>query len=71
MKCPFCGYSFEEAQKVCLGCPLRGQCKAVCCPNCGYELERESKLADLVRKVWGKESSESRESEESEGQEGI
>ena len=64
MKCPFCGFEFEESQEVCCGCPLRGQCKAVCCPNCGYELERESKLADLVRRVWKRESRESRESEE-------
>ena len=33
---------------------MRGPCRAICCPNCGYELERESKLADLVKKLFGK-----------------
>jgi hypothetical protein len=27
----------------------------MCCPNCGYELERESKLADLVKKLFRKD----------------
>ncbi|MDO8682595.1 MAG: hypothetical protein Q7N50_03845 [Armatimonadota bacterium] len=54
MKCPFCGYEFEQAKVMCSGCPMHNKCKAVCCPNCGYELERESKLADLAKKLFKK-----------------
>lgn len=39
---------------MCSGCPMHNKCKAVCCPNCGYELERESKLADLAKKLFKK-----------------
>ena len=51
MKCPFCGAEFDKARTACESCPLNKGCKATCCQHCGYELERESKLADLLKKV--------------------
>ena len=40
---------------------MHNQCKAVCCPNCGYELERESRLGDLVKRLFrGRGSLDSR-----------
>jgi len=56
MKCPFCGFEFDEPREMCAGCPMRKGCRAICCPNCGYELERESKLVDLLNKVMRKDA---------------
>lgn len=51
MKCPFCGFEFDQPREKCANCPMHANCKATCCPNCGYELERESKLAELAKKL--------------------
>jgi rubredoxin len=53
MKCPLCGYQFqEESGKVaCKGCPLAGSCHMVRCPNCGYDTPVEPKLVKAF-KAW-------------------
>jgi hypothetical protein len=52
VKCNFCGYEFDEPRQACANCLMHAGCKAICCPNCGYELERESKLADMAKRVF-------------------
>jgi hypothetical protein len=52
MKCSFCGYEFDEPRQACANCPMHASCKATCCPNCGCEIERESKLAEMARRIF-------------------
>jgi len=51
MKCPLCGYEFNEndAGATCKGCPMSGGCNMVKCPNCGYDLPGESKLLKVLK----------------------
>ena len=56
MKCPFCGYEFEERDEygVCKGCPMAiGSCNMIKCPRCGYEHPSESRLLKRLRR-WRK-----------------
>ncbi len=43
MKCPLCGYEFDEAQaqQACSGCSLLKKCELVRCPNCNFETAPE------------------------------
>lgn len=51
MKCPLCGYQFEEEDVVaCKGCPLFKGCNMVRCPNCGFETPAEPKLVKVMKK---------------------
>jgi len=36
MKCPLCGFEFEEKETE-KGCPMHKNCGLSLCPNCGYE----------------------------------
>lgn len=60
MKCPLCGYEFEESlEGMCRACPMRRGCRAeICCPNCGYTVPESSSLVEfikrMVKKVGGK-----------------
>jgi len=53
MKCPLCGYEFQEAdaEASCQGCPMAGGCHMVKCPNCGYDVLKEPKLIKAL-KAW-------------------
>jgi rubredoxin len=55
VKCPLCGYSFEEdrAKDACGGCPMAGNCHMLRCPNCGYDIPKEPKLVKAF-KAWRK-----------------
>lgn len=59
MKCLFCGHESTDAIEKCAGCPLRSNCRVICCPNCGYELERESTLAKWAEKLLKKQGEKS------------
>ncbi len=38
MKCPLCGYEFDESELGCEAeCPLSTDCQMVCCPHCGFQ----------------------------------
>jgi hypothetical protein len=38
MICPLCGHAFDEsAESACRKCPLKPDCRMVCCPQCGYQ----------------------------------
>ncbi|RKY04294.1 hypothetical protein DRP77_04235 [Candidatus Poribacteria bacterium] len=38
MRCPFCGFQFDENDSpACRSCPFGRSCRLVKCPNCGYE----------------------------------
>lgn len=52
MKCPFCGFEFQEqdAPKACHGCPFSGSCGKIKCPNCGYEIAREPGWLGKIRR---------------------
>lgn len=55
MRCPLCGFEFDEEQSAsCGGCPLRGGCSLARCPNCGYETPRKSKAAKLLERILGR-----------------
>lgn len=56
MKCPMCGYIFNEEQaaaacKECIMPKLYKGCKLAKCPNCGYEMPLEPKW---IKKFLGK-----------------
>jgi hypothetical protein len=54
MKCPFCGYEFDEnASPACRNCPFGRSCKLVKCPNCGYETLKEGEgfIAKWLRRL--------------------
>ncbi|MFQ6058327.1 MAG: hypothetical protein ACE5MB_05515 [Anaerolineae bacterium] len=54
MRCPLCGYEFDEQQMACrTNCPLNRDCNLICCPNCGYQTvdESRSKTAAWLRRV--------------------
>ncbi len=38
MKCPLCGYEFDETELGCVAeCPLSADCQMICCPHCGFQ----------------------------------
>ncbi len=53
MKCPLCGYHFNEpVNEVCYGCPLKKSCDLVKCPYCGYEFPIK-KLPKFIDRLLG------------------
>lgn len=52
MKCPLCGFEFDEEGKgACAGCPMAlGSCNLIKCLNCGYCFPGEAKLLKLLKK---------------------
>lgn len=54
MRCPLCGYEFDETLLSChSSCAFNETCGIICCPNCGYQVadERKSRLAEALRRV--------------------
>jgi rubredoxin len=53
MKCPLCGYQFQEkdGEAACRGCPLAVTCRMTRCPNCGFDIPEEPKLIKAF-KAW-------------------
>lgn len=58
MKCPMCGYEFEEeaGESSCESCAHIGACSLVKCPHCGYELPKEPAIVKFLKKVMSRES---------------
>ncbi len=54
MTCPVCGFQFKEYKYVCEGCIFHSGCELICCPNCHYQFPVESKLVNMVSKLFGK-----------------
>lgn len=56
MRCPFCGWEFEErdSEELCKNCAVFGGCKKVKCPHCGYESPAEPKSVRWIREKFGK-----------------
>ncbi|MFQ6617055.1 MAG: hypothetical protein ACE5QV_00080 [Fidelibacterota bacterium] len=55
MKCPLCGYEFDERSKGChSGCPMNRDCNLICCPNCGYSFIGGSKILNFFKKSFKK-----------------
>ncbi len=52
MKCPLCGYEFDENEAVCKGCPVNRDCNTICCPNCGYQTIEKSGLISWIKKIF-------------------
>jgi hypothetical protein len=53
MKCPLCGYEFDEAREACKACPMHTKsCSLKCCPRCGYTIAGESKILKLIKRIW-------------------
>ncbi|WP_456474406.1 hypothetical protein [Candidatus Pyrohabitans sp.] len=53
MRCPLCGYEFEEASEACAACPMHSRdCSMKCCPRCGYHIVGESKILRLIKRIW-------------------
>ena len=57
MKCPRCGYQFqeEEGKAACKGCLLSGACHMVRCPRCSYDMPIEPRLIKAI-KGWKRRS---------------
>ncbi len=53
MKCPLCGFEFEEEESApgCNGCPLAKGCKLVRCPNCSYETPAQPSIISILQKL--------------------
>ena len=51
MKCPLCGFTFneEQARSGCSTCHIIGSCKMLRCPNCGYETPPEPAFIKKLR----------------------
>jgi len=59
MRCPLCGFEFDEIAPQCHStCPMNVGCATVCCPHCGYQMidERKSSAAGWLRKLFGHET---------------
>ena len=55
MKCPLCGYEFDEKNSEChKECPLNKECSMVCCPSCHYQFVNESKTVNFIKKLFQK-----------------
>ena len=54
MKCPLCGYEYDEHAVAChAACPMNKGCTMLCCPQCGYQMVDESKTAaGWLRRLW-------------------
>ncbi|MBI2252274.1 MAG: hypothetical protein HYU63_05990 [Armatimonadetes bacterium] len=52
IKCPMCGFQFQQNKKVCRNCPMGIGCGQICCPNCGYNLPGESKIISKINNIW-------------------
>ena len=55
MRCPLCGYEFDESDKQChTACAMNTSCTMVCCPQCGYQMvdERKSVAAGWLRRLF-------------------
>jgi rubredoxin len=54
MKCPLCGYNFDEAEarNVCQACFMNRGCELIICPNCNYEFPKESKTVNFIKKLF-------------------
>lgn len=53
MRCPLCGFEFEETQMSChSSCAFNESCGIICCPNCGYQMpdEHKSRVAEALRR---------------------
>lgn len=53
MKCPLCGYSFDETEEGCRkDCPLhRGACEKICCPHCQYTFVETSPTVRRIKRL--------------------
>ncbi len=54
MRCPLCGFEFEETAMNChSSCTFNESCAIICCPNCGYQVpdERRSRVAAALRRA--------------------
>ncbi len=53
MKCPLCGYTFDEKAEGCRkGCPVQGKaCEMICCPHCRYTFVETSATVRLLERM--------------------
>jgi Fe2+ transport system protein FeoA len=59
MRCPLCGYKFDESVKHChTACAMNHNCALVCCPHCGYQMvdETQTKAASWMRKLFSRQT---------------
>lgn len=55
IKCALCGFEFSPEENIaCVSCPLKRNCKVICCPNCGYQTVEEGKLGEGFKKLFHK-----------------
>jgi len=66
MKCPLCGFEFDETVRSCqTHCPMGEGCQMVCCPNCGYQGIDTSRSAVIswMRRAWQRLRGEDRKTD--------
>jgi len=51
MKCPLCGFEFDENGLECRSSCCK-DCNIVCCPNCKYQFPKESKLVNILKRLF-------------------
>lgn len=55
MKCPLCGFGFDEGAKTSCGArPMGKGCGFTCCPRNGYKFITEPKAINLINRVLGR-----------------
>lgn len=55
IKCMLCGLKFDPTDAgACSSCPIKSDCKVICCPNCGYRFvdEDTSRAARFLKKLF-------------------
>ncbi len=54
VSCALCGHRFvpDPSTMACARCPMNRRCAVICCPHCGYEFVTESRLVNLLRRVF-------------------
>jgi Fe2+ transport system protein FeoA len=70
MKCPLCGFEFDETARSCqTHCPMGEGCQMVCCPNCGYQGIDTSRSAvvNWMRRAWQRLRGEVQQTDHSPG----
>jgi hypothetical protein len=56
-RCPLCGGRFTHGLQACPSCPIHAGCTLVTCPHCEYSFPRTSRLAEWIRRLFGRASS--------------
>lgn len=54
--CGLCGHRFvpDTETMACARCPMARGCAVICCPRCGYEFVTESRLVNLLRRLFAR-----------------